>query len=327
MASIRKRGDSWQVRIRRVGHPPQSKNFPRKDQAVRWAQQVEAEMDRSLYAAFSRPALTVGEALARYAAEVSLHKKGRQQEESRIRLLQAEPFAALDLTELRGTDLARFRDRLLARGLSNNTVRLYLALLSHLYTVARKEWGYERLSNPCNDIRKPKPGAPRDRRFEDDELARIIEETGSTELQTILLLAVETGMRRGELCALRWVDYKPAVPALKIPTSKNGSPRVVPLSPRAVELIEALPRGGERLFDIEPDSITRAFRRACKRLGIADLRFHDTRHEATSQLFEDGLEVMEVASITGHKTLTMLMRYTHLRAGTLAGKLAKARPR
>ncbi|MCP9761025.1 site-specific integrase [Aquitalea sp. S1-19] len=168
---------------------------------------------------------------------------------------------------------------------------------------------------------------PRERRFEGDELQRILDETDSEILQAILQLAIETGMRRGELCALHWQDYKPAIPALKIQMSKNGSSRVVPLSPRAVELLEALPRSGELIFDVEPDSITRAFRRACDRLGIEDLRFHDTRHEATSQLFEDGLEVMEVASITGHKTLSMLMRYTHLRAGTLAGKLARARPR
>ncbi|MGL6071409.1 tyrosine-type recombinase/integrase [Craterilacuibacter sp.] len=327
MATIRKHGAGWEARVRRKGHPHISKHFPRKDQAVRWAQQVEAEMERGPYASLSRPVLSVHQALTRYAEEVSSKKKGARQEISRIKRLQAEPFSALDITELRGFDLARFRDCLLQAGLAANTVRLHLALLSHMYNVARKEWGYERLSNPCDDISKPKQGAPRERRFEGDELQRILDDTDSAILKTILQLAIETGMRRGELCVLHWQDYKPAIPALKIQMSKNGSSRVVPLSPRAVELLEALPRSGELIFDVEPDSITRAFRRACDRLGIENLRFHDTRHEATSQLFEDGLEVMEVASITGHKTLSMLMRYTHLRAGTLASKLARARPR
>ncbi|MCP9760234.1 hypothetical protein EGI20_13105 [Aquitalea sp. S1-19] len=204
MASIRKRGNSWQVRIRRKGYPLLSKNFPRKDQATRWAQQVESEFDRSPYAPTARPELSVGAALTRYGEEVSSQKKGARQELSRIKRLQLESFAALDITELRGRDLALFRDRVLADGLSGNTVRLYLAVLSHLYTVARKEWGYERLSNPCDDIRKPAVGKSRDRRFEGDELQRILDETDSEILQAILQLAIETGMRRGELCALRW---------------------------------------------------------------------------------------------------------------------------
>jgi integrase len=95
----------------------------------------------------------------------------------------------------------------------------------------------------------------------------------------------------------------------------------VPLSIRAVEILKGVqsPREG-RVFPIGADAVTRAFDRACRKAGIEDLRFHDQRHEATSRLFEKGLNVMEVASVTGHKTLQMLKRYTHLRPEDIARK-------
>ncbi|BBF65303.1 site-specific integrase [Acidithiobacillus sp. 'AMD consortium'] len=103
------------------------------------------------------------------------------------------------------------------------------------------------------------------------------------------------------------------------PDSKTGDPRRVPLSSRALAVLDALPRrmDGE-VWGVRADSITQAFARACHRAGIEDLRFHDLRHEATSRFFEKGLNPMQVAAITGHKTLQMLKRYTHLRAEDLA---------
>ncbi len=109
---------------------------------------------------------------------------------------------------------------------------------------------------------------------------------------------------------------------LLVPDSKTGDPRRVPLSSRALAVLDALPRRLDgKVWGMRADSITQAFDRACRRAAIDDLRFHDLRHEATSRLFEKGFNPMEVSAITGHKTLQMLKRYTHLRAEDLAKRL------
>ena len=162
----------------------------------------------------------------------------------------------------------------------------------------------------------------RDRRLKANELDDILRASESEELGRVVQLVLETAMRRGEISTLRWENIDLKNKSILLRDTKNGDTRPVPLSSRAIKLLKALPRridGG--VFGMLPDSITRAFDRACQRAGVEHLRFHDLRHEATSRLFEKGLNPMEVASITGHKTLQMLKRYTHLKVEDLARKL------
>ena len=129
-------------------------------------------------------------------------------------------------------------------------------------------------------------------------------------------------MRRGELLSLAWEDVDLDLRVAHLNMTKNGSKRDVPLSPEVINLLRSLPHGiSSCVFPITFASLRGLWNRACKRTGITDLHFHDLRHEATSRFFEKGLNVMEVATITGHKDLRMLQRYTHLRAEDLATKL------
>ena len=138
-----------------------------------------------------------------------------------------------------------------------------------------------------------------------------------------LCCSLETAMRRGELVRMRWEQVNVAKRVLRIPDTKNGESRDIPLSSRALEILDELPRRIDgKVFGLTANSISQAFERASERAGISNLRFHDLRHEATSRFFERGLNPMQVASITGHKTLQMLKRYTHLRAEDLAKLLA-----
>lgn len=128
--------------------------------------------------------------------------------------------------------------------------------------------------------------------------------------------------RRGEIVGMLWSHIDLLKQTLYIPYTKTDITRTIPLSSNAVRILSNLPRRVDnKVFNLKPDSITQAFDRACKRAGIQDLRFHDLRHEATSRLFEIGLNVMEVASITGHRDLRMLNRYTHIKPELLAKKL------
>lgn len=142
------------------------------------------------------------------------------------------------------------------------------------------------------------------------------------ELSAIISFAIETAMRRGEIVELRWENINRLKRTAKLLDTKNGENRTVPLSPVAQKILDSIPRNLHgRVFSIRADSITTAFDRCCKRAQIENLRFHDLRHEATSRFFEMGFNLMEVSSITGHKDLAMLKRYTHLKAEDLAKRL------
>ncbi|CAJ8379821.1 phage integrase family protein [Burkholderia pseudomallei] len=381
MPTIRKRGQyQWEAQVRRRGYPAQSKTFTTKAEAEAWASMIESEMSRGVWVSRNEAeATTLYEALKRYEEEISLSKKGAAQEASVLKICQAADLAKRPLATIRSADIARLRDEWL-KDYKPATVLRRLAVLSHVFNVARKEWGMESLSNPVELIRKPQPNNARTRRIalgepaagvpdvddpeslrgaRDGELERVVTASNSALLPAIIWLAVETAMRRGEIVSLRWehVDLKRRVAHL--PATKNGDARDVPLSPRAISVLQALkdncaetedaPKvaptsdniGDEKrkVFEIRSDAVTRAFERAvararksyleeCREAGrrpdgkfLTDLRFHDLRHEATSRLASI-FPMHELTKITGHKDPRMLMRYYHPRAEDLAKRLA-----
>lgn len=267
---------------------------------------------------------TLGKALGNYLETVTPHKKGHKQEARRVRAWLKAPLADRRLDTLRGVDFAQYRDGRLTAGASRSTVRLELAIISHLYTVAAKDWGHEDLKNPIQMMRMPSPVRGRERRLHPMEEAGLLAaaEGVHKRLKPLILLALETSMRRGELVALQWSDVNLKRRIALLRDTKNGDARTVPLSTRAVAVLEDLPRTATRVFPVCGNWVSRRFHAACTQAGIHDLRFHDLRHEATSRLFELGrFTTVEISRITGHKTVAMLSRYTHLNAASLAEKL------
>lgn len=326
MATIKRHGTGWQARIRRRGYPQQTKTFTHKAHAEKWARDVERKMDGGSFAAGAREAerVTLGEALKRYAVEITAKKKSPRPEQLKIAKLREHDLAARFLATLRAHDFAALRDELEERDLAPSTVRLYLAPLSNLYTVARTRWGYEGLPNPLRDVAKPSALAgARDRRLRDGELDRLLLAEGAPPwLPAVITLAIETAMRRGEMAGLH--DGCIVGRVARLAKTKNGTARDVPLSPDAQAAIAALRHlGGGKLVMPAAATMTKAFGDACKAAAIEDLRLHDLRHEAASRLFEAGLGIQEVAVVTGHKTWAMLKRYTHPKADAIAEKLAK----
>ena len=341
MAYFRKRSGAWEASIEKKGFPRISRTFDTKGEAEAWAATVESEIGRGVFVSRKESEnTTLAEALDRYISEILPHKKQLRRETNRANALKRWPISKRSLAQIQGKDIAAFRDERIKSGGSANTVRLDLALLSHLFTIAVKEWGMAGLINPVMQIRKPKLPRGRDRRLLQGELERIVAASESPVLSDIVRFAIETGMRRGELAGMTWemVDLKKRT--VTILETKNGEKRVVPLSTEAVRILSGLIRriDGE-VWGMEPDSITQAFVRAvsrardsykkeCAEKGekpdpsfLVDLTFHDLRHEATSRLFEKGFDTMEVRTITGHKTLQMLARYTHLQAEDLVERM------
>ena len=182
------------------------------------------------------------------------------------------------------------------------------------------------LSNPVECVRKPKLPQGRDRRLVGDEQARLLSaaHTYGGEIGLLITWAIETAMRRGEIAAMRWERINWQTHVLTVPweETKTSEARGVPLSRAALAVLESLPRKVDGLvWSLRPDSISQAFERVCKAAAIEGLTFHDLRHEAASRLTERGLGPLEVKAITGHKTMQMLGKYTHLRAEDLVGKL------
>ncbi len=315
----------WQAHVRRRGYPAQVQTFDTKAKAEAWASTIESEIARGVFVSRAEAEnTTLREALDRYQREIVPGKKNADREGRRVRGLQARTLARRSMASIQGKDIAAFMQQRQAEGAGPNTVRLDLALLSHLFNVARTEWGMASLANPVEMVRKPRLPAGRDRRLVGDELPRLLTaaQVYGGEIGPLITWAIETAMRRGEIAAMRWDHLDRRARVLLIPETKTGTPRRVPLSTAALGVLDGLPRRLDgRVWGMRPDSISQAFERVCKAAGIEGLTFHDLRHEATSRLFEKGLNPMEVAAITGHKTLQMLKRYTHLRAEDLVGRL------
>ena len=319
MATIRKLRSKWQAQVRIKGHKPHAKSFALKSDAIAWARMLEVEMQKGVFVDTAEAErMTVSVAIERYLLSISDERKQLIERSTARPVLAA--LGAVSLFNLTNQHLAEFRDEQL-KLVGPTTVVHRLSLLNKVLRIAYQEWSVP-FPKGIPSVRKPKRPAGRDRRLIDDEFELLqIALSEAPVVQKIVVFAVETAMRRGELVKIRWehVDWQNRT--LHIPETKTGVPRDVPLSERSLALLESLSRTGEKVFDIRPDSVSQAFERACKRAGIEGLRFHDLRHEATSRFFEKGLNTMEVATITGHKTLEMLNRYTHLRATDLVNRI------
>ena len=326
MATFERRGKFWRVKVRRAGLPAQTQTFDNKLLAQQWARSVEADIDRGITVDRRTAERTsLAQVLERYRREVTPTKRGSADENLRLQAMAQRPFAHIRMSALTSSHLAAYRDARL-KVVSGATVNREFNVLSHAIETARREWDVYLPANPCALVRRPPQGRPRNRRLQGDEEQQLLaacHRARNPWLVHFVALAIETGMRRGELFALQWsnVDFERRIAFL--PITKSGDSRGVPLSSRAVSTLRGLAgwSSGRVFGELTPDALKHCFRRAVRRAGIGVLRLHDLRHEATSRFFEKGLNVMEVASVTGHKTLQMLKRYTHLSAADLAMRL------
>lgn len=329
MATIRKLRGRWQAQVRRRGMKPRCKSFDTKQEAEKWARDLEAQVDRFGAAPDTRilESTTLGELLERYKTEVSPTKRGSVQEIQRIDVLKRHDIAYRTMIGLSPQDISSFRDERLKTVAPSTTVR-ELAILSHVIEVAIRDWGLPLAKNVVKLVRRPVIRNERKRRLEGSEEQRLLEACDGGKIpffKTLIILGIETGMRRGEILGLRWSDISHNRRVITLSMTKNGSGREVPLSGRAFDALNEWKMRSNvdqpRVFPMAPGSLEQAWYRLLVRAGVEGLRFHDLRHEGVSRLFERGLNVIEVSSISGHKELRMLKRYTHLSADDLVARL------
>lgn len=344
---------TWKALVRKTGFPVTIKTFRLKKDAEDWARRAEDEMVRGMFVQRGpSERFTFEKAMERYLVEVTKTKRPETQSRE---IKRAAPlvkfFGKYSLAGITPDLVAQFRDfRLSGQDRKNadgepepraaNTVRLELALLGHLFTIALKEWGLGLTYSPVANIRKPSPGPGRNRRLSADEEVRLfaaVDKHSNPMLGWIVRIAIETGMRSSEITTLRRSQVVLDRGLARLLETKNTSPRTVPLGPEARAIFKAAldhpirPIDTDLIFFGEPGkdgqrrpyNFNKVWLDIKRSVGCADFRFHDLRHEAVSRLVEAGFSDQEVSTISGHKSMQMLKRYTHLRAEDLVAKLDK----
>ena len=297
MSSITKSRKGWRVRTRLKNHPAVSKTFIHKCVAKTWSAQTERALQLGLLS--PEHDCTLAELRHRYAVEVTPKKRSADREEYRINKLCQHEIGNIRLSNLTSNDIAKFRDERL-KTVSGTTLVKDLLLISHAIKTAQREWGFKLASNPVDNVNKPPVNKPRDRRLEEGEEERLFQtckQSSNHWFLPLVQVAIETGMRRGELLSLEWDHVHLDKNWVHLPMTKNGESRDVPLSPKARDILGSLPRDiSGKVFPIHFEGLKSLWRRGMKRADLQNLHFHDLRHEATSRFFELGLTIVEVAA-------------------------------
>ena len=316
MASFRKRSNLWQAQVRSKHVGSISKSFHKKSEAQNWAKEQEVLMQSGQWSRVNESSFTLDDLMTKYKHEITPKKRGYEVEDRRLRrLLKEKEIMKVPLERLLPPILASFRDRRLKDGV--RACQYDLVLIRHAWNIALIEWGWNIGDNPTQKIRLPKNNPPRERRFKPGEYERLRKASSETKvwyLWPIIDFAIETGMRRSEILNMKWEHLGLDKKRVLLPMTKNGSSRWVPLSDKAIKILNNVPRSTDHVFPVTDVALRQSWERLRNRANLIDFTFHDLRHEAISRMFEKGLNVPEVASISGHKTASQLFRYVQVNA-------------
>jgi len=315
MSTIRKRKGKYQCIVRIAGYPTITKTFEVKKHAEVFGKDLELKLIREEYDLEKKKYPTFKEIFGRYRDEIVIHKKSKEMESKLIKYILKDHWTNLRLDRVSPRTISMYRDKAL-KTLKSSSVNRRLNVISHCFTICRKEWDYK-LSNPVLSIRRPINPEPRDKHLTDKEMERLLKgNRSSPHMKFIIELALETAMRRTEIASIKEEHVKGNL--LKIPVAKSGS-RTIPLSPKAQELLkENLP------IRMSSNAIRLAWTRLCKFYDLKDCHFHDLRHMSIHNFAnKKNISVADCMIISGHREPRTLLRiYAKSRPKEIAEKLA-----
>ncbi len=368
MASIRKRTNkdgslSYRVDVRLKGFPPQRATFSRLTDARQWGKNTEAAIKENRYFKTAEANKhTFGELIDRYIRDVLPTKPKAVSQKQQLEWFKDE-IGDYTLADITPAKIVECRDKLLTQTSTKTkklrspaTVNRYLAALSHAFTTAVNEWGWLD-DSPMRKVKKPKEPRGRVRFLSDDttapdgtviegertRLLKACEASKNSYLYPVVVLALSTGMRQGEIMGLTWDNVDLNQCRITLHETKNGELRVVPVAGKALELLKehakvrrldtpllfpgkpSKDKNGKNQY--KPVDLRAPWEVALKAAGIEDFRFHDLRHSAASYLAMNGASIAEIAEVLGHKTLQMVKRYSHLSEVHTAGVVARMNAR
>lgn len=320
---------SYRARVRIKGHPVLIQSFASKTLAMKWKRDTESAIERGSFA-YEKPGSkhTLSELSDRYIERVLPTKPKNARNVRQHLLWWKQELGSYLLSDIKPNLISQKRDDLLSNPTCKNkprsptTVVRYLASLSHAFSVAVRDWEWMQ-ENPILKISKPKISNERIRFLSDEERTRLIKackESESKGLYPVVILALSTGMRRGEILNLRWSDVDLDRGAILLQTTKNGERRFIPLVGIALDLLRSRYANQSATFLVfpaphspsKPIDIRSAWETALKKADISNFRFHDLRHTAASYLAMNQASLLEIGTLLGHKTVQMTKRYAHL---------------
>ena len=339
MGSIVERpSGGFQAKVRVQGFPAQFKTLPTRQEAKRWIAEVETAMRSGSWREAPDAGLTLGEAIKDWI-EANRHRiAGIDNEAGRLRRLSSwsiplgraggqaieGPITDLAISRVMPRHIETLAASMREAEYAGDSIRLYLALISRAWNRTMKD---SQLRNPVEAAEIRLDLAGRDRRLHEGEEERLLAACPEM-MRAVIGFALATAARQSEIAGLSWRDVDLKRRSAILRETKNGETRSLPLSRKVLEILEGLPRriDGGSVFGMSAEAIKRAMIKATDKAGIDNLRFHDLRHEAISRLYEfTDLTDVEIASITGHKSMQMLRRYAHLRTHRLADRLDGAK--
>lgn len=334
MATIRKRGDRYQVQVRRTGFPPTVRTFQRLTDARQWARTIELKVDRRELPGDLKllDAVTLAQLVERYRDTVVPNLRGADRETVILDAFLRHPICRKPLSQLNTADFAEYRDERL-KVIQPATLRRQLTPIARMFRVAHDEWGLPIPTSPLAKLRFTATDTRRERRLGAGEYEKLLDagiDTRNPLIVPIVRFALETAMRRGEILPLRWAQVDLPRRTVTVLEAKNGYSRVIPITEVALAVLSSVKpdkvRSDAVVFEVSENAFKLAWQRLVKRANLIDLHFHDLRHEAISRLFELGLTAPEVASISGHRTLSQLSRYAHASNHSIRLKLRITQP-
>lgn len=340
MASIRKRetrkGVVWTAEIKRRGHPRESQTFTRRIDAQTWARRRETEISESRANPLrTARRFTVTMLITRYKDDV-LPSKSVSTIPTQKKQLDwwQDQIGYMTLADVTASTITACMDKLRHKGKAEATRVRYLAVLSHAFSCAVRNWEWC-ATNPCRNVSRPREPRGRVRSLSDEERERLLHaarQSRNSALSVIVQLALCTGGRRGEILHLRWPDVDLVREHVTFHDTKNNERRSVPLVDPALSALREYIRTRRRLdtdlvfpspTGTTPLVINKTWGRIIARAGLENFRFHDLRHTAASYLAQNGATLAEISEIMGHKSLQMVKRYAHLQPEHLRASLKR----
>ena len=325
MATFRKRLGKWEVRVRRFNNKTISKTFLEKEDANKWARDVEVKIEKGLYEDLSQAnQITLRELLQQYSKEVSSTKAGYREEKYKIDKLCKSPIAQLKLARVTPLQLRKFQDQC-SMIYNPSTTNKYITLISVSIKFARQMLGIFLPNNACDFVKRLKEPEFEGQIIEPEEEQLLLQEAINSKanwLRLAIMLGLDCGMRRGEIIKLRREDVDFTNATAKLRETKNGTMRNIGLSPRVMEEMRKLPINidGRVISCPTPDNFRHFYCQLQKWTGI-NKTFHTTRHTFASRCAMNGWSIAEISAQGGWKNLSILKRYTHIKATHLSKKL------
>jgi integrase len=325
MATIRKLRGKWQAMIRRKFAKPIYKTFTLKEDAHKWARQIETDIEKGIFQDTNEAyKVTLRAILLEYKDKVSILKKGYNQEAAMITKFVRNPLTDLPLAKVTASAVLDFRDNL-AKDYKGATVNKYLNLISISMQYAERIKGIFLPHKPMTVVKRLRVDPFQGQVIEPNEEQLLLskaEESKLYWLKCAIILGIDCGVRRGEIFKLKYQDIDFQKHTAILWDTKNGSNRTIGLSQRAVDELKKLPVGmdGELFRQKSPHTFRFYYRQLQRRTGIFK-RFHDTRHTFATRRTNEGWSIVELSQQGGWKQLQVLKRYTHIKPESLAKKL------